>query len=73
MARRLVLKVVADHALTADQVDRIGRAVAAKTQGGCDVSVVQVDRIARTPRGKARMILQHIDVQPYFGEGAHDA
>jgi phenylacetate-CoA ligase len=64
---RLVLKVVADHALTSEQVDRIGRAVSAKTQGGCDVEVVQVDHIARTPRGKARMLIQNLDVRRYFG------
>ena len=64
---KLVLKVVADHALTPEQVDRIGHAVAAKTQGGCDVEVVQVDRIARTPRGKARMLVQNLDIRRYFG------
>jgi phenylacetate-CoA ligase len=64
---KLVLKVVADHGLTPDQIDRIGRAVAAKTQGGCDVEVVQVERIARTPRGKARMLIQNLDIRRYFG------
>jgi phenylacetate-CoA ligase len=64
---KLVLKVVADHKLTADQASRIAAAVAAKTQGGCDVEVVQVDSIARTPRGKARMLVQNLDVRRYFG------
>ncbi|MGZ5037782.1 MAG: hypothetical protein ACXWGT_13505 [Usitatibacter sp.] len=64
---RLVLKVVADHALTAEQARRIGAAVAAKTQGGCDVEVVQVEAIARTPRGKARMLVQNLDIRRYFG------
>ena len=64
---RIVLKVVADHQLTSDQIDRIGRAVAAKTQGGCDVEVAQVDHIARTPRGKARMLVQNLDIRRYFG------
>jgi len=64
---RIVLKVVADHQLTPDQIDRIGRAVAAKTQGGCDVEVAQVDHIARTPRGKARMLVQNLDIRRYFG------
>jgi phenylacetate-CoA ligase len=64
---RIVLKVVADHALTADQIDRIGRAVAAKMQGGCDVEVAQVEHIARTPRGKARMLVQNLDIRRYFG------
>ena len=64
---KLVLKVVADHRLTPEQVHRIGAAVAAKTQGGCDVEVVQVDSIARTPRGKARMLVQNLDIRRYFG------
>jgi phenylacetate-CoA ligase len=64
---KLVLKVVADHPLTPDQIDRIGHAVAAKTQGGCDVNVVQVDHISRTPRGKSRMLIQNLDIRRYFG------
>ena len=64
---KLVLKVVADHALTPEQVDRMGHAVAAKTQGGCDVDVVQVDHISRTPRGKSRMLIQNLDIRRYFG------
>jgi phenylacetate-CoA ligase len=63
----VALKVVADHPLTPDQVDRIGRAVAAKMQGGCDVHVVQVDHIARTARGKSRMLIQNLDIRRYFG------
>lgn len=64
---KLVLKVVADHRLTSEQAGRIAAAVAAKSQGGCDVEVVQVDSIARTPRGKARMLVQNLDVRRYFG------
>ena len=41
--------------------------MAAKTQGGCDVEVVQVESIARTPRGKARMLIQNLDIRRYFG------
>jgi phenylacetate-CoA ligase len=63
----LVLRVVADHELSVEQRSRIARAVAAKTQGGCDVIVVQVDRIARTPRGKSRMLIQNMDIRRYFG------
>jgi phenylacetate-CoA ligase len=63
----VALKVVADHPLTPDQIDRIGRAVAAKMQGGCDVHVVQVDHIARTARGKSRMLIQNLDIRRYFG------
>ena len=64
---KLVLKVVADHKLTGEQMSRIAAAVAAKTQGGCDVAVVQVESIARTPRGKARMLVQNLDIRRYFG------
>ena len=64
---KLVLKVVADHPLTPEQVERMGHAVAAKTQGGCDVDVVQVDHISRTPRGKSRMLIQNLDIRRYFG------
>jgi phenylacetate-CoA ligase len=63
----VTLKVVADHGLTPDQTDRIGRAVAAKMQGGCEVDVVQVDHIARTARGKSRMLVQNLDIRRYFG------
>ena len=63
---RLVLKVVAETPLTGEERTRIGHAVSAKTQGGCDVEVVQVDRIPRTPRGKARMLVQHLDIRRYF-------
>jgi len=64
---KLVLKVVADPRLTGDQASRIASAVAGKTQGGCDVEVVQVEAITRTPRGKARMMVQNIDLRRYFG------
>jgi phenylacetate-CoA ligase len=63
----LVLKVVADPPLGARDASRIAAAVAAKTQGGCDVQVVQVERIARTPRGKARMLVQNLDIRRFFG------
>ncbi|HUP96567.1 MAG TPA: hypothetical protein VM073_01425 [Usitatibacter sp.] len=63
----VVLKVVSEVALDAPALQRIAAAVREKTQGGCDVEVVQVDRIARTPRGKARMLIQHLDIRRYFG------
>jgi phenylacetate-CoA ligase len=69
---RVVLKVVADAPLTGEQVDHIGAAVEAKTQGGCTVEVVQVERIERTPRGKARMLVQHLDIRRYFGAATQD-
>ena len=63
----VVLKVVAETALAGAALARIAAAVRDKTQGGCDVDVVQVERIARTPRGKARMLVQHLDIRRYFG------
>jgi phenylacetate-CoA ligase len=67
---RLVLKVVAEAPLSGEQRARIAHAVTAKTQGGCEVEVAQVERIPRTPRGKARMLVQHIDIRRYFGASA---
>jgi phenylacetate-CoA ligase len=68
----VVLKVVGESRLTSDQLARIAAAVERKTQGGCDVEVVQVEHIARTPRGKARMLIQHIDIRRYFGAPIED-
>ena len=64
---RLTLKVVADAPLDTFTRGRIAAAVAAKTQGGCDVEVVQVESIARTALGKSRMLVQHLDTRRYFG------
>jgi len=64
---RLQLKVVAEKPLGDAALERIARAVERKTQGGCTVAAVQVPRIDRTARGKARMIVQHLDVRRYFG------
>jgi phenylacetate-CoA ligase len=64
---KVFLKVVADHPMRADHLASIAAAVERKTQGGCDVSVVQVEHIARTARGKARMLVQHLDIRRYFG------
>ena len=64
---RVVLKVVSEKPLGAPERERISSAVARKTQGGCEVEVAQVDAIARTPRGKSRMLVQHLDIRRYFG------
>ncbi len=63
----LTLKVVAETTLDQRALARIAHAVEDKTQGGCAVEVLQVERIARTPRGKARMLIQNLDVRRYFG------
>jgi len=69
---RVVLKVVGETRLTGEQLARIAAAVERKTQGGCDVEAVQVEQIGRTPRGKARMLIQHIDIRKYFGAPIED-
>ncbi len=65
----LLLKVVAEHAFAPGLQRAIAAAIASKTQGGCDVHVVQVARIERTARGKARMLVQHLDIRRYFAAG----
>jgi phenylacetate-CoA ligase len=71
-AGEVVLKVVGESKLTGEQLARIAEAVERKTQGGCNVEVVQVEGIPRTPRGKARMLVQHIDIRSYFGAPIED-
>lgn len=66
-AGRLVMKVVAPAPLADSARERIAQAVARKTQGGCEVAVEAVESIARTPRGKAQLLLQHLDLSTYFG------
>jgi phenylacetate-CoA ligase len=69
-AGELLLKVTAEDEIPARDLRRMASAVAAKTQGGCDVGALQVERIERTARGKSRMLVQHVDVRRYFGLGA---
>jgi len=64
---RVFLKLVADKPIATAHLARIAAAVEEKTQGGCDVTVLQVESIPRTPRGKARMLVQHLDIRRYFG------
>lgn len=70
---KLLLKLASDQALDPTALTRICAAVERRLQGGCHVEARQVAKIERTPRGKARMILQHIDVRPYFTDAGHDA
>jgi phenylacetate-CoA ligase len=63
----VVLKVVARPRLGAAQVEHIANAVHRKTQGGCDVKIEHVEHIARTTRGKFRLLVQNIDIKRYFG------
>jgi phenylacetate-CoA ligase len=63
----VVLKVVTEKPLTRAETERIAHALHLKTQKGCDVKVERVERIERTPRGKMRMLVQHLDIRRYFG------
>ena len=62
-----VLKVVASRKLTQNDLQNIKDAVQDKTQGSCEVQVREVDAIARTPRGKHVMLIQHLDISEYLG------
>lgn len=64
---RLVLKLAGERPLAPEARERIAHAVERKTQGGCAVDVVAVERIERSPRGKARLLHQHLDLAGYFG------
>lgn len=63
----LMLRVVSKVALSVPERKSIERAIADKTQGGCKVSIVEVDRIERTARGKHRMLIQHLPLDRYLG------
>jgi phenylacetate-CoA ligase len=62
-----MIKVVAPQKLTVEQRESIAHAMETKTQGGCTVEVVEVDDIARTTRGKHRLLVQHLDIGAYLG------
>jgi len=62
-----LVKVVTRVALAPEAQARIVRAIEDKTQGGCSAELVMVDAIPRTQGGKHRMLLQHLDLSPYFG------
>jgi phenylacetate-CoA ligase len=59
----LRLKAVAEGTLDSRVARRIAAAVEAKLQGGCRVKVAQVPAIERTARGKARMLVQRLDLR----------
>ena len=66
----IVLRIMTPRAPAPEAVRRIEQAVKEKTQGGCEVSVMCVERIDRTPRGKRRMLIQHLDISGYLGAAA---
>jgi phenylacetate-CoA ligase len=67
----IVLKIAAPHGLSAAASSRFARRIEDKTQGGCSVEVMQVDRIERTARGKSQMLVQHLNTRHYFGAPLH--
>jgi phenylacetate-CoA ligase len=70
---RLTLRVVSKHEIQEGRRTAIADAVKAKSQGGLVVEVVRVPQIERTSRGKARMLIQHLDLGEYFGGTGTDA
>lgn len=64
---RVALRVVMPRRLSTDELAAIARSVEQRIGGGCTVRAEQVDAIARTPRGKHRMLIQHLDTRRYFG------
>jgi phenylacetate-CoA ligase len=65
-AGRIELKVETRTALSARSRSLIADAVHDKTQGGCEVRIVEVPQIARTPAGKQLMLIQHLDLSQEF-------
>lgn len=63
----VLLRVATSQPLSDAARRHIAHAVRSKTQGGCEVQVQTVDRIARTARGKHRMLIQHLDLSGYLG------
>lgn len=64
----LVLRVVIDRAPPVGWKHTLAKAIREKTQGGCDIRVVEVDDISRTNNGKHRMLIQHIKLDQFFGQ-----
>lgn len=68
-AGKLVLKLQTREPLPADLLGRIAHAVEVKTQHGCKVEVQAVGKIERSIRGKQKLVVQHLDLEPYWGAG----
>jgi phenylacetate-CoA ligase len=64
----LLVKVVSSTPLSADKKRNIENAIMKKTQGGCDAQVIEVGHISRTARGKHVMLIQHLNIDSYFGD-----
>ncbi|OGA76878.1 MAG: hypothetical protein A3G27_19820 [Betaproteobacteria bacterium RIFCSPLOWO2_12_FULL_66_14] len=64
-AGELTVKFVTRTSLTPEEREHMARAIGEKA--GCDVTVVQVDAIEKTPRGKHRMLIQNLDIARHVG------
>ncbi len=66
----VIVKVVSSTPLTPSRQETLAKAIRDKTQGGCTVDVRMVDQLPRTPRGKHKMLVQHLDISHYLGAAA---
>lgn len=64
-AGELTLQFTAEAPLSPGEREQMARAVGEKTS--CDVTVVQVQKIERTERGKQLMLVQNLDVGRHVG------
>jgi phenylacetate-CoA ligase len=64
---RAKLLVVSPVALASGVADQLRAGILEKTQGGLDVEVLRVERIARTVTGKHPLLVQRIDLSGYLG------
>lgn len=62
-----LIKVAVSQPLSAEARTRIVQVMEAKTQDGCTAEVVEVREIARTLRGKHRLLIQHLEIDNYLG------
>ena len=63
----VVIKIVSGNELSPVSLRNLQKAVVDKTQGGCEVEIHRVENIPRTPRGKHKMLVQHLDISGYLG------
>lgn len=73
MPGHFTIRVVSTPHLPAAARKRVVQALAMKTQGGCTVSLEQVESIPRTARGKHRMLIQHLNLGTFFSTGMGEA
>lgn len=66
----LIMHVVMPYQLSSEQLQQIAVSVQERIGAGCRVSAEQVSDISRTARGKALMLIQHLDTRTYFGGGS---